>query len=947
MFKRTKVCSGVLSALGGTLMLSSLPVLAQQAPAADSAPPEQRVEITGSSIKRIATESALPVQTYTAEDIAKTGATSVTDLIQNIPAMQGFLTASQSINGGGGGATNASLHALGAQYTLVLLNGRRMAPYNTGGTVNLNSLPLAAIERIEVLTDGASALYGSDAIAGVVNFITKKDSTEGLATVAGYAPQHPGGGSATASISKGFGDLARDKFNVLVSASFDKQQKLDASQRTFSKSGTVTFYDQGQLQGDSALSSNSVPANIPSVTLANGTVIRNFNVYLLNNGACPAGETKSGKRCLYDYPATVEDIPASKRASLFTSGRYQPNDNFSIFSELAISRFENDPRYAAPAQPGLPLSAALLAKDINPLLPSLGAPAGQTAVKGTMNLRLYDAGGRQDKYQYDATHFVLGADATLGKVDLTGSYTHSQTKFSDTAEGGYSSLNAFNALIASGTWDPLTALPGTSANLVAPIVLHQVTDSSKSSIDVVSGRASTSLGKLEGGSIGLGAGADLTVQKYVDNPSAIAQGKNALQPNYTDAIVGGSGGALPFDSSRNSYGVFGEAQLPVLKELEFDASARYDSYDAVKNSQNFDQSGNPVGSATQGKKSSSGTYKLSFKITPSKDLLLRGSVGTGFKAPSLSEITSPLQSGGSTGFHACPPGLSAAKAAYCGPISQEYNIQSGGNPASDSGALKPEKSSQWTIGFRFEPTPAISFGADLWTVQIKDQINSVTENTAFSNGAQYDNLFKILPDPVTGTPTLTYLNVPINTGSAYYQGVDVDAESRINTAIGKLTTHARATWMLRADYQTPGTPGYINSLAKIGLDGTVVFRYLINVTSSLQTGRFTNTLAVSYKPRYMDDTTDYCRTDASGNCLLTLEGDPQGRYVGGYFLMDWQTKYAFTKTLSATFGIKNIADKAPPFTLLDQGGTGNARWYDGRYTDPIGRQFYLGANYIF
>jgi iron complex outermembrane receptor protein len=141
-----------------------------------SAEPEHiaRVEITGSSIKRIAKEGSLPVQTLTRADIEQSGASNVADLVAQLPSMQGFITSSTSVNGGGNGVQTASIHAIGTQYTLVLLNGRRMAPYGTGSAVNLASIPLSAVERVEILTDGASTLYGSDAIAGVVNFILKR-----------------------------------------------------------------------------------------------------------------------------------------------------------------------------------------------------------------------------------------------------------------------------------------------------------------------------------------------------------------------------------------------------------------------------------------------------------------------------------------------------------------------------------------------------------------------------------------------------------------------------------------------------------------------------------------------------------------------------------------------------------------------------------------------------
>ena len=120
-------------------------------------------------------EGAFPVTTLTQADIVRTGVTSVRDLIQQLPSMQGFTAPSQSVGGGGGGVATASLRGIGGEYTLVLLNGRRLAASGSGSSIDVYTIPLAAIERVEILTDGASALYGADAIAGVINFILKKD----------------------------------------------------------------------------------------------------------------------------------------------------------------------------------------------------------------------------------------------------------------------------------------------------------------------------------------------------------------------------------------------------------------------------------------------------------------------------------------------------------------------------------------------------------------------------------------------------------------------------------------------------------------------------------------------------------------------------------------------------------------------------------------------------
>ena len=231
-------------AVGFGLMSHS--AMAQQAAdQADAAAPVQRVEITGSSIKRINKEGALPVQVLTQADIKKTGATSATDLIQMLPAMQGFVPAASSVNGGGGGASTAALHALQSKYTLVLLDGQRMAPVALGSSqgggfgVNLESIPLEAVERVEILTDGASALYGSDAIAGVVNFILKKNKTDGEAFATYSQPGKSGGRSSSFGVTKGWGDLDTDKYNILFSYSHDEQQRLDRAAAQLLGAGRV------------------------------------------------------------------------------------------------------------------------------------------------------------------------------------------------------------------------------------------------------------------------------------------------------------------------------------------------------------------------------------------------------------------------------------------------------------------------------------------------------------------------------------------------------------------------------------------------------------------------------------------------------------------------------------------------------------------------------------
>ncbi|HEY6134260.1 MAG TPA: TonB-dependent receptor plug domain-containing protein, partial [Rubrivivax sp.] len=219
MFKKTKVCAGLAMAFGSGLFVAATPVIAQ----------DQRIEITGSAIKRADTEGALPVQIIRQEDIKRSGVTSVSELIQRLPAMAGATTEAAGVGGGGSGFSGASIHNIGEERTLVLLNGRRLAQFGGqtltgfGAAIDLNTLPLSSIDRVEVLTDGASALYGSDAIAGVVNIILRKNF-EGAKISANYREADGFRDLRTRNVIGivGFGDLDKDGYNTHVNYEFYK-----------------------------------------------------------------------------------------------------------------------------------------------------------------------------------------------------------------------------------------------------------------------------------------------------------------------------------------------------------------------------------------------------------------------------------------------------------------------------------------------------------------------------------------------------------------------------------------------------------------------------------------------------------------------------------------------------------------------------------------------------
>ena len=221
MFKKTRMCQAAMLALGSGVLLAALPGLAQA----------QRVEITGTSIKRVEAEGALQVQTLTRADIDRTGVQTTEQLLQTISAMSsaGQTQLSTGVGLSTYGASGVSLRGIGEERTLVLVNSQRLAAFSGGGggTINVNNIPLAAIERVEILKDGASAIYGSDAIAGVVNFILQKNF-QGYQIGGTYgAPTAGGGGSQwQANIVAGWGDINKDNWNLTVSGQYSKNDDL-------------------------------------------------------------------------------------------------------------------------------------------------------------------------------------------------------------------------------------------------------------------------------------------------------------------------------------------------------------------------------------------------------------------------------------------------------------------------------------------------------------------------------------------------------------------------------------------------------------------------------------------------------------------------------------------------------------------------------------------------
>ena len=930
MFKKTRICKGLALAFGSGLFIGAMPALAEDAP--------QRVEITGSSVRRIDAEAALPVQIITKEDISRSGVTSTVDLLRRLPTVQGSTGESASVGGSTFGFSGVSIHNVGETRTLVLLNGNRLTQFGgqtlTGfaAAFDLNSLPLSAIERVEVLTDGASALYGADAIAGVVNFITKRNTTDGDVTLGLTNTQHGGAAERRFSITKGFGTQEKDGFNVFLSYSHDNRDELASTQRDFAASGRVFFSQDGKQYRFQQSSASSIPANV----LQSGTGNPRISPSLIANGVCGphsfevTSKTSTGQTndyCGFDFVSTLKIYPKRDRDSGMASLTKAIGDQ-ELFADLLISKTTQSSGIApVPGGVAIPVGSDLYNKYLVPL--------GFTK-KATANWRIYDLGPRQDDDEAKFFNIVLGSRGMFAGWDYNAAYTHSESDVKGNISG-YPGANALAGLLSSGKVDPFVGIGGQSATGLAAlnaINYHGYWDGGVSKLDTLALRGSREIMQLPAGAMMLGTGINFNREQTESKPSLFAQGKLAdpvagtlcdpTNPDTCDQRFGDSATSIPYKASRNSTGLFGELIMPVTKELETGASLRFDHY-------------SDFGNAT--------TAKGSFKWTPASNVLVRGSIGSGFHAPTVPQVAAaPRPYGVTSGAYDCTPAMLAiatSLGAVCRGSGEQYDQIAAGNKD-----LQPEKSLQGSLGIRFEPIPALSLGADLWHVGIKDAFGALPEQAVFANAAAYPNSWSTNKDIASGNNYLAFLANNQNLGKSYATGIDFDFTAKTKIEYGDLNSQFKMTYMLREDQQIEKGGAYYSAIGVNSPDlGAVTFKYQGTWATSLKTGAWTNTLALNFKSGYTDSEQTVDVLDSTG---AVTGSETLKLHINNYYTVDWQTVWDFRKDMGLTIGLLNLFDQKPPFSLVTSGANkGQQFGYDDRYYDPRGRSLYANFTYKF
>jgi len=884
----------------------------------------QRIEITGSSIKRVDAETALPVQIVTRDDILRSGAANIEQLMQTISAASssGGLVASSSSGATTGGISSLSLRGLTSLRTLVLINGRRIAPYGIGFTndsvsVDVNSIPLAAVERVEVLKDGASAIYGSDAIAGVVNFILRKNyrATE-LALEAGQATR----GDAKikrGSIVWGKGDLASDGYNLMLVGTLQKEDALFGRDRNFASQG------YNVEAGNSTSSGNTFPANIAALDGSFGSV----NPTAATGCVAPYSQLEPGRgtvACRFDPASLVALVPATDKAGIFAAAKFALSNDLEAFVEASFTRnkqrvviqpvplsdqftippnnpLANTPPYNDTSITAQPSSTVILTS-ASPYYPTLfvqgitGGPTPDVLVR----YRAAVSGNRDLTDTSEAPRLTFGLRGVALGWDFDTAFLHSASKVTEQINDGYPVLSKILPLLNSGTVNFFGAnTPAVDAQIRATNFLGEAF-SVTSTLTSLGGKASRDVVALSAGPLALALGAEFRKEKYDFKPST-----ELLQGD----LAGFGGNIAAVDRTRSVGSAFGEVSVPIVKGLDLDAAVRFDRYEGVGNST---------------------TPKVSFRWQPASAVLVRGSIGKGFRAPSLADLYAPQTQGVSqTGLDdplRCPTTGDGVK-----DCATQFGTVNGGNTT-----LTPEKSTNATLGIVFEPVKGASIGIDAFHVNLENTITQgLAQTFILANLDKYGSFVVRGPvDPATPTlpgPIISINQQNINLGQTKVAGVDIDARWRWPAgSLGRFTLAFNGTYFSKYDTQNPDgsfSPNVGNLDQSTA--GGVIPRVKTYQSLSWLFGDWDSTLAYRYQSSYKDLPSNLTGVD---------------RRVGAYELFDLQTTYAGFKGLRLTLGVRNLLDRDPPYS--NQGFSFQSG-YDPQYADPRGRFVYAGLSYTF
>jgi outer membrane receptor protein involved in Fe transport len=955
------------------LAISSLSFLSINVQAEEGAGEVERIEVTGSRIKRADMEGANPVQIIGREELVASGITNVGDILQEIPSVAGAGT-NTAINNGGSGSVRVSLRGLGSARTLVLLNGRRMVASGTGAnsSVDLSTIPTAIIKRVEVLKDGASAIYGSDAIAGVVNIITR-DDFEGFEANLMYDASTEEGDGETKSFDVTVG-FAGDKGSVVVNAFYVEQGAQWSGDRSWSQ-----FELDMDVTGEVSKGGSSAPPwgrynGIDGIV--NGSECGSFTH---GAGSGPGQSDPSdfsnptGFDCwdwdkdTYNYAPANYHLTPQERYGFFASGSYEFDDKIRFFSELSFNRRISDTKLAP--LPLAPLaffgfSDATYSKD-NYYNQMFGPKDkdGNSVDIADWRRRMVETGGRDSSFRVETVRAAIGFDGEINddwRYEV--SYIFGANDAATNGAGGVnfekvgeavgpSFLDSTSGEVMCGTQDNVIegcvslnvfGIPGTETAInqaMMDFITFNAHDFGSNEQQIISGSVFGDAFELPAGMVGVAIGLEHREEKGADYPDALI----AL------GITSGSS-RLSTEGSYTVDEAYVEANFPLLADvpfadsLEIDGAIRYSDYDTFGDTTN---------------------HKLGIRWVPMEGLLLRATSSSAFRAPSTNDLFQGASANSPTVEDPCssnPTAFCIADGVPAGgfePIGDQLSSTRGG-----STEIQPEEADILTAGIVYSPDflDGLSVTLDYWDIEVTDAISTIGEQLILTKcateGTFCDKITRYGPDAGALYGNSSDIDDrTTNVGGVNSSGYDFNIKYSTDIEMGMLKVNLDTTYydtydVIQADDSIVKHAGKYWD-ASSG-DGNFP-EWKTNINISLQNDDW----SVAYSIRFMSSVEEYVDMASASDWSLSeinsefrtaevfngetgaLDGWDVFRDVDSSTIHDIRFTY-FMENMTATIGMDNIFDEDPPY--MASGFNDNT---DPRTYNTTGRHMYLSLGLLF
>jgi len=951
-----RLCAALLAALAAP----ALPAMAQEAGSKDAKPTVKtldQVTVTGSRIKRVEIEQALPITSITKQEIDAQGITSAEQLLMylniasngsdNLASNAGIV---QDTLRGDNGVSGANLRGQGSDATLVLLNGRRVATHGLKGrAVDLNSIPFAAIERVEVLRDGASAIYGTDAIGGVINFITKRDYQGAQVTGFVDVTEEGGGNVYRSSLLFGHGDLDKDGWNAFGTLSVKRNTILRGDDRDFSN----TFQPDRGLSPDTrgtpfATVFSLGTSGVGSTSLlkggvfepGNATRLTAVNIYNLPGAeGCEAAGPNMGPyayrswnslsskyACAWDYPAAAVIQQPVDSVDFIGRATFRIGEQHEAYVELTGSKvkvaktFEPNQISSSTSTAATslgpttwyPLNATTKAtydKVYNALAAYFGAGQLNYGAPIAYRWRCMACGPRQIETTTDSYRFVAGIGGMLGDWTYDVGLSRASSKSESILGTGFHYTDALKAALGSGLINPFLA-PGQAQSAEAMAALDAASAAGvklyggESIVTELDASVSGELGffTLPGGSIAMAAGIDLRREEYKFDGDQRTDKRAVFNAPFDDANALG-------DVSRDIKAAYVEFNLPVFKNFDLNLAGRYDDYSG------FGSTTNP---------------KVSFRYKPFDSLLFRGAYSTGFKVPNFNQLYNGISEVQYTGQDladpaTCPSGKANPSVAGCEIIRPVELF--GGNPQ-----LAPEESTQKSFGLVYSPMDRFNIALDWWEIERTNTIRAAARDVLITYYDEFEaNWIRDASGEVVAIDRRY-----INSGGSLTRGIELDANFNGELAGGRWNINLNGSYLNMFKTKALDTLPYSSNLiGKYVRYYNLPIRWKHTLSFNWTREAWSHTFTQIHRDGYYDEPA------ASFPSYIPDGWNPR---VEGYTTYNYNVTWTGIERLKLGFGIKNLFNQDPPFTAHQNDFAAGAGW-EPRIADPRGRAYTFLVEY--